>query len=214
MIQWTALGSSCSASCLSLLGHRWFCLQPELPWWQPAPHITGSVLGMASVPGRMALIGLICFLVWGFFEGRDFQAGISNVTNHNPLQGILTAKDLLLPPCHYLFIARRKLKSQQRPCAPACYPMEQSEYRVPLNLQNTFISQNRDWRWCFTQGNSTDNVVRASQVKILLTQLRFTSSAYYLFFTNVLDWISSNKDSGKNVHNQIILGLPFTSKKG
>lgn len=92
--------------------------------------------------------------------------------------------------------------------------MEQSEYRVPLNLQNTFISQNRDWRWCFTQGNSTDNVVRASQVKILLTQLRFTSSAYYLFFTNVLDWISSNKDSGKNVHNQIILGLPFTSKKG
>lgn len=67
MIQWAALRSSSSASYLSLLGHGWFCLQLELPWWQPAPHITGSVLGMAPVPGRMAPIDLICFLVWVFF---------------------------------------------------------------------------------------------------------------------------------------------------
>ena len=178
VIWWAALRSSCSASHLSLLGHGWFCLQLELPWLQPAPHITSSVLGTAPVPGRMALIGLADFLVCLFW--CDCWAGIfSNVSNPTVLQGTLTTQDLLLLPCHHLFFAwRKKLKSQYRLYATACYPMEQPEYRVPLNLENTLISQNSNWRWCFTQGNSRHDVGGASQVEILFTQLQFMPSAY------------------------------------
>lgn len=82
---------------------------------------------------------------------------------------------------------------------------------MSLNLQSILLSQDQNWRCCLTQENSADDV-RATQVKNLLSQLRLISGVYYLVFKNVLYCMCKNKGGRKNVHNQIILGLPFTSK--
>lgn len=149
----------------------------ELP---TSPAVCSPFLGMAPVPGRMAATGLICVLfvcvccVCMFVIARliyfQILAALSGYSYY--LKHAFASLPLPL-----LCSGKEVGESVEIIRAAACYPTEQSKYRVPLNLQNMLIRQNSNWKQCFTQGNSRGDVGGASWGKILLIQLSFKSSA-------------------------------------